>query len=195
MSKLSVDPLRAVLFALACIAIGSLAGPPISTAAADKFQDVVVRNSDGEPVPTKAIGTTAVQGAVSIVGIPTVNIAGSARIPVQFTFEVRFSGTSSVSTSNAYTVPAGKRLEIRHVDVQESTPAEVQQIHLQVMQGGERFAHYLTSSRQGSNDTVVSQRISAYADPGTAVVLVVFLDRILDGWLMYGTFTGTLTDL
>jgi hypothetical protein len=53
--------------ARACLATGIVttgaavaAGPSLATAAGEAFKDVVVRNGDAQPIPTKAIGTTKV---------------------------------------------------------------------------------------------------------------------------------------
>jgi hypothetical protein len=51
--------------AILCLAIGVALGPALA-GAAETFKDVIVKNTPAEPVPTQAIGTTAVAGTVQV---------------------------------------------------------------------------------------------------------------------------------
>jgi hypothetical protein len=67
-----------IKIALGVVAVGSvltmLGSPRVVDAAADKVVRVFVSNDDANPVPTRAIGTTAVAGTVAIDGTPNVNV-------------------------------------------------------------------------------------------------------------------------
>jgi len=59
-----------LVVAMVALAIGIAFGPTFATAA-DTLKDVIVRNDDSNPVPTKAIGTTQVAGSVAVNNLPT----------------------------------------------------------------------------------------------------------------------------
>lgn len=63
----------------------SMVASPGVIAAAAKGQEVLVTNGDDHPVPTKAVGSTAVTGTVEIAGTPKVhvtNLPASAAAPL-----------------------------------------------------------------------------------------------------------------
>jgi hypothetical protein len=77
-----MDRVRGVLrmMALGALVIAAL---PTFAHAGETFKDVIVRNTDSAPVPTRAIGTTAVAGEVSVANTPSVNVANSPAVSLQ----------------------------------------------------------------------------------------------------------------
>jgi hypothetical protein len=87
-----------ILGTVGVAAAGSLlsmvVSPGVIAAAATKAQEVLVTNGDEHPVPTKAIGSTAVTGTVDIAGTPKVhvtNLPAAAAAPL-------WQGTPYLST-------------------------------------------------------------------------------------------------
>src|SRR5262249_7851457 len=66
-------------------------------ALAQSAKDVTVANTPGNPVPVVSQGTTAVSGAVSINGTPSVNIAGTPSVNIVNPVTVVPQGTTAVS--------------------------------------------------------------------------------------------------
>jgi hypothetical protein len=110
------------------------AAVPTLAGAAAKFQEVVVRNTDSEPVPTKAIGTTPVSGTVGIntpitigggtVGIsgtPTVNVAGGS---VDIPGGVAINGTPTVNVAGGSVAVAPPERFSLQLSVSPSSGAE-----------------------------------------------------------------------
>ncbi len=90
---------RLLAIAAVALAIGIAFGPTFATAA-DSLKDVIVRNGDDNPVPTKAIGTTQVTGSVAVNNLPTAgdgSVRTSAAAPTLRDFASFLSGTSSRS--------------------------------------------------------------------------------------------------
>lgn len=72
---------RIVLIAFACLMLGAAFGPPVAGAAADKFKDVVIRNTPEDPVPVVPQGTTQIAGTVEVGNLPaTQAIEGSVSL-------------------------------------------------------------------------------------------------------------------
>ena len=90
---------RSLILGTVSVAAGSLlslvATPgSVAVAAAARLQEVLIANGDDRPVPTKAIGPTAVTGTVDIAGTPNVhvtNLPATAATPL-------WQGTPYVST-------------------------------------------------------------------------------------------------
>ena len=144
---------RTARLALLCVRVGALAGPQLTAVAAQKIESVLVTNDDSQPVPTKTIGTTTVEGSVAITGTPTVNLGGQpiqvttgpAPEPVHAHFTLAFSGTSFAS--DTYAVPAGQRLEIQFVNFHDlNRTAGVESLSIRTSLGGQSFVHYLETS-------------------------------------------------
>lgn len=95
------------------------AAVPTFADAAVRAQDVLIRNTDAEPVPTKAIGTTPVSGSVAVTG--PVSVAA----PGRFTGQAEAGGGPGGENCTDLAVPAGKRylVEAVHLDV-NTTEAE-----------------------------------------------------------------------
>ncbi|HUH14955.1 MAG TPA: hypothetical protein VML35_03620 [Gaiellaceae bacterium] len=180
-----------------CLVIGAMLGPTLATAANDKLLGVFVANTDTNPVPTKAIGSTQVNGTVAISGTPTVSLATT---PFATTIFAEFAGSSFDSTS--FTVPDGKRLRLEFFSFQEINfiGRGVRSLHLVVTSGGQRVRHFLPGPDDSDNDTnIVTQQLSIVADPGSEVTLDVFLEGPLGSdsavFGMPAAFAGTLTDV
>jgi hypothetical protein len=62
---------------VAAFATAALALPGIASAAAAAYQNVIVANDSSHPVPTKAIGTTAVSGSVDVTS-GSVSVSGGS---------------------------------------------------------------------------------------------------------------------
>ena len=202
---------RTVVLAVACVALGATFGPTLATAASEKITDVFVTNDDANPVPTKAIGTTAVTGTVGITGTPSVNVANTTPIPVapvagpgatpiaqQISFGFTGAGGSTFDTFT-YNVPAGKRLTIDLVTFSDLQRAVgVEQFTINALTGGNGTVHWVaTEDTPGAGDTV-TRLVPIVADPGSSLVFGVQLTSPLGSenttLFMHGSFTGTLTD-
>jgi hypothetical protein len=72
-------PLRTTLVCAVLIAAGSVLGPPVASAA----QSVFVNNTESNPVPTKAVGTTAVGGTVALAEGTSVQLADGTTVALQ----------------------------------------------------------------------------------------------------------------
>lgn len=191
---------RLVLVALVCLNLGIVFGPQVATAVEKTVQSVFVENTDSNPVPTKPIGTANVNvsntPSVSVAGTPSVSLAGA---PVQFHFTFAFAGTRSTS-SDAYTVPDGKRLRIDFVTFHDFNRDAVVETLSFAGTGNDGFGvnHYIATSAQGSNGEVASEPVSAYVEAGKNVGFHLRLDRVLGSdtstFFMHGSFTGVLLD-
>lgn len=108
--------MRSKLFALIAVvgmlALIGLAAPGIATAASE-FKDVFVRNSDSEPVPTRAVTTTTVEGTVTVAGTPSVAISGTPTVAVAGTPAVTIDGTPTVNVGNTGAAPVAVRAASR----------------------------------------------------------------------------------
>ena len=104
---------------------GVLFGGP-GAQAASALLSVFVTNDTAHPVPTRAIGTTAVSGSVNVGNLPatqpvsgTVEVADS-REPFETRIDLEASG-ATVSTGS-FSVPAGKRLVVEFVSAAVNVP-------------------------------------------------------------------------
>ena len=79
MKKLLAGMKMLALVALVVAAMPSLAD------AAETAKEVFIANDQSRPVPTKAVGTTAVEGSVSIGNTPSVTIANAPGVTLQGT--------------------------------------------------------------------------------------------------------------
>jgi hypothetical protein len=211
---------RAVALAVVCVVVGATLGPTLATAANDAFKDVVVRNTDAEPVPTKAIGTTQVAGSVEVTGTPTVsvgntpnvNVTNASPIPVtnvggpaatsvakhlQFSFG-GFAGGQSFDIVD-YVVPAGKRLTIELVTFTDFQRAVgVEHFTVAATSGEDTVTHYMTVAPAPENGDLVTQELRLVAEPGSTVRFSVTLTAPLGSesstFFLHGSFAGTLTD-
>ena len=91
---------------------------PTFADAAVKAQEVLIRNTDAEPVPTKAVGTTPVSGTVGVSGPVTVTR------PERFTGQAEASGGPGGEDCTDLVVPAGKRYLVEAVHLDVGTSAE-----------------------------------------------------------------------
>lgn len=82
--------------------------PSLAGAAVGKFQEVIVRNSDAEPVPTKAIGTSQVE---------VTNLPAAAAAPERYSTQVAFTAPDSATETcgNDPVLPEGKRMVVESV--------------------------------------------------------------------------------
>ena len=212
---------RGAALGVLCVIAGAAFGPTLATAAGDTLKDVIVRNTDAEPVPTKAIGTTQVAGSVGIAGTPTVsvgntpsvNVANATPIPVtdvgggplatsvaehlQFAFGGFAGGSSSDSVD--YVVPEGKRLTIELVTFSDfQRPVGVENFTVRVTAGGNAVVHYLTVATTPGDGDTVTQELQLVADAGSTVrfsaQLTAPLGSEFSTFFMHGSFAGTLTD-
>lgn len=138
---------RMIVAAGACLAIGAAFGPSLATAAIDSAKDVIVRNTDAEPVPTRAIGTTQVDASGS-----TVTVQGSPSapaVPVQVTNQPPAAPAEEhVQTFTEMTIPGG---ETHHRQVLLEVPA------------GKRFvARQLSGEVLTVQDGAIRAQVSAH---------------------------------
>ncbi len=73
---------------------------PITACSQTKAGNVVVVNTNSNPVPTLAQGTTNIAGNVSVTNTPTVNLASGASVSVTNTPTVNLASGTSVGISN-----------------------------------------------------------------------------------------------
>lgn len=114
---------RKAAFVIGSAALLAGSAPTIAQGVA-RAQEVIVGNGDDRPVPTKAIGTTTVAGAVqvpggvAITGTPTVQLAdgqvvtAKAAPPERYQRRLAALNTSTIQAEvcEPIVVPAGKRL-------------------------------------------------------------------------------------
>jgi len=74
---------RTLVLVTAGVLAGALLGPPGVAVAKTAVETVFVGNDDAHPVPTKAIGTTAVSGTVNVGGNVTVGNGSGSPVPVE----------------------------------------------------------------------------------------------------------------
>jgi hypothetical protein len=159
------------------------ATPPSST------QDVRVVNAAAQPVPTTAVGTTSVSGAVgaSQSGAWSVGITGTpsvalAREPVTFEQPSLLCGDPSCS----YVVPPGKRLVVEEVyPFVVVLKGAVLQVFLTIVKPSTTLSLSIFTPRQGTGSLgfingdsdvyVGGGPVRAYADAGDAVRVDTFL--------------------
>lgn len=177
-------------------------------------QNVNVVNTTSNPVPTQAVGTTAVSGNVSVVNQPTVKIGNTVAAPVAvrdvdnparhpFQFFATFAKTGgNLIVDNQIAVPSGKRLVIETVTLQAFVPAGQKLLAQLNMVGGGTFAqHNIVLTPQGGFDFdlldyfAATETVRLYADSGSAVPLHVTRSSS-DGNLWGGSYTvsGYLID-
>lgn len=122
---------RGVAVVTIAVTVGALGAPAGYSAAKDAVQSVFVTNDDTSPVSTKAVGTTAVSGAVSVPDGVSVNGKPSVAVPdgvsingpvtVQSAAPTRFNqrigaiDSGGPETCNGVDVPEGKRLVVEAV--------------------------------------------------------------------------------
>ena len=105
---------------LAAVAVSIVAVPRGADAAATLL-GVVVKNTDANPVPTKATGTTAVSGSVSVDNLPAATPPplwqGTPYAEYELNTDVTFEECSD------FPIPAGKGLYVTHVIADFDMPA------------------------------------------------------------------------
>ena len=77
-----MQKLLAGMKTLALVALVVAAMPNLADAA-ENFKDVLITNDASRPVPTQAVGTTAVEGSVSIGNTPSVTVANAPEVTLQ----------------------------------------------------------------------------------------------------------------
>jgi hypothetical protein len=82
-----------------------LVSSPVTACSQTKASNVIVVNTDSNPVPTLAQGTTTIAGNVSVTNTPTVNLASGASVSVTNTPTVNLASGTSVSISNTTANP------------------------------------------------------------------------------------------
>jgi len=146
-------PSRLILFVAATALVLAFIAVPGLAGAAKKAQDVLVTNTVDEPVPTQAVGTTQVSGAVTIDNAPTAPVpvavqnAPVAPEPWQevvnvFVFGGADNGFSSVG------LPADKLITVERIGIIDSHPLE--RVAVRAECGGDPGA---TASAQLPDDT------------------------------------------
>ena len=136
---------RGVAVVTVAVAVGALGAPAGYSAAKDAAQSVFVTNDDTSPVSTKAVGTTAISGSVSVPGGVAVNGKPSVAVPdgvsingpvaVQSEAPTRFNqrtgayNTGGGETCNPVDVPEGKRLVVEAVHF-EATNGDLADMYL-----------------------------------------------------------------
>ena len=91
--------MKKLKLALTTVAVMALvvAVLPNLAVAADAFKDVFVTNTAASPVPTRAVGTTPVEGSVSIGNTPDVKVANTPDVMVANTPSVTVANNPGVS--------------------------------------------------------------------------------------------------
>ena len=196
------------------VLVGSLVfGGASSSNAAPGAQDVRVVNNVDNPVPTRAQGTTNIAGTVAAAqsGSWNVGIAGNTAAtpmwvrdvdgPTRQPFQAQVGGVwnSSISIVLDITVPAGKRLVIKHVSASTDVPSgQFVQARFLI---NNAFEYELLMTSQGtfqSGDThfVASQPVEIVADPGTNIHFAIDRSSAAGGGFSFGgaTVSGYLVD-
>jgi len=186
------------------ILIGSIAlseASGLHGASADSEKDVVVVNTTANPVPVNTQGTTNIAGLVQaqqngawnvgLTGTPTVRVGNTTNAPVlvrdvdspgrgafQLELDVPIPA-GSISASNSFPVPEGKRfvIEFASASVKSPTGARIW-VRIQTSVNNSVNAHSLTPVLQGpfasggGDFFLVSQPMRVYADSGTQLSVI-----------------------
>ncbi len=178
--------------------------PAVHGASAAPPQNVRVVNTDVDPVPTLATGTTPISGSVSIAGTPsvtgtiTVGNPTSSPVPVRAVdnpanqaFQAEDVLTLDAGVSNNIivgpAVPAGKRLVIEHVSATGLLPAGAKLLRAEIgaSLNGSFVFHRLVPALDGSIGTIdvfaMSTPMRMYADGGTSLHLLAVRDAFSIG--------------
>lgn len=89
--QLAVKTLALMMLVMAAL-------PNLADAAVDTVKEVLVTNDASRPVPTKAVGTTAVEGSVSIGNTPAVTVANNPGVSLSGTDNLTRSADQNVVT-------------------------------------------------------------------------------------------------
>lgn len=188
---------------LAVLSVGILVGSLVLSGAYSSQaapgppqQDVNVINNPDHPVPTRAQGTTAINGTVqaeqsgnwnvAITGTPTVQLGNTSDNPVWVRdvdnpARQPFSQNLTLTLPQGqqlgligFQVPDGKRLVIEFISANSEVPAGEKDVFLiQALANSIGYTHYLTATYQanfsGFDSFVISQPIRMCADPSTTV--------------------------
>lgn len=181
--------MRKVLLAVFGTLLVALLAMPGVSIAADTFKDVFIVNDADHPVPTKAQGTTQVDGTVQVGNTPTVNVAtGSAdHDPYQKT--VTFNQgpntcTQFVCEVNFPAVPAGKRLVITYASAQYGLSSGGTGARVRLSTSGSEIS-LPAPVRIGFDTYVASAPVTFYVNAGQAPTLS------LGGQFTSGSLTAT----
>jgi hypothetical protein len=164
---------RMVVVALVAAALGAILGPPVVAGAATKFQDVWVGNTTASPVPTREVGE-----------------------PVQVDGWVNSDGSINFN-KKLYDIPAGKRLRIDYLSVQDSQiTVPITAVSLTVVHDGLDHIISIPLHAQGSVADVGSEMVAAYGDPGTYVwAHANTSEAVAESSAIWFSFTGVLLDV
>jgi hypothetical protein len=175
---------RSLLLAVATISSAVFAAGP------DPGVNVTVTNGTSQPVPVRIQGTSTVSGNVSVTNTPNVNVVNEAvvrnsdnpalqPVHVKVVVQLRSDGTWVFGGNSAYTVPAGKRLVIEHVDGTGFLGgAPTGRLMLQLSVSNEGFiGHGIGVSSEplpctaSQSCVVIAQPVRIYANPGDQIGL------------------------
>ena len=163
---------------------------PAAVGAANPTAQVIVANTDNQPVPTEALGITTVDGSVSVTTLPDVTLAPGAHVAIGNVVRVDTAPVEPVRASagtsycygwggcfELYTVPAGRRLVIENISGWATLdPSLGPQLFLYA---GMQVLAYPLLTKQGDEYSSTSQQYNVhyegrlYAEAGETVVLKV----------------------
>lgn len=196
---------------------------PSLASAAREAQRILVANDETQPVPTQAVGETAVTGSVSITGLPSVAVSGTPAVnvandqpidvalapsePASFEGNVFVGGPDVDADRYAHqnqepigTVPADKRLKIEFVTLTAASSvsdATLLEAFLLVSGGPGELAIYplqITPHPDGAGHAgVVSQQVALHAPPGATLAFFVSTHPPAEDGPFVASVSGVLT--
>jgi hypothetical protein len=121
---------RTIPIAIGCVLAGA-ALVPAGVAGAGTLLSVFVANDSSHPVPTQAIGTTKVDGAVTVANGAErpVPVAVQTGTPYQKQSTIRVRNTFGASTE-FLAVPAGKDLVIEHISAGAESSSPIAELRV-----------------------------------------------------------------
>ena len=170
------------------------------------IQDVFVTNSTREPVPVHEQGTADVNVTNTTLGVheqgtSDVNVTNaplavrmSGEQPVQEVLWFNFTGDDDAQWG--YVIPAGKYLRIEHVSYEQYLNGlDIRSFKVSTTLGGVGTSHGLPHSLYGNANSLVSESVRLYADPGSTVWFTVRVGHPLGNGISFrGAFSGVLID-
>lgn len=191
--------------ALAVVGAGIVlaAAVPTFASAARGLQEVLIANDDTQPVPTRPVGETTVNGSVAITGTPSVAVSGTPSVeianqspldvalpatdPTRIEGNVWIGGTDGDPDRHGHqngepiaTVPADKQFDIDFVTLVASSSvddATLLEAFLLVSPPGAELAIYplqVTPHPDGTGHAgIVSQQVDIHAPAGSTIAVQV----------------------
>jgi len=198
-------------FAGLLIGVLTLYGVNTTPVQGDSTKDVVVVNTNANPVPVSGTVTGTVTGSVSITGTPTVNLATSPVLvrdvdnPGRHAFQAEPDFCTSAETTCFvfFTVPANQLLVIETVSIQSQVPPGQHVTASLTITSNTSASYRLPMELQGTfpSGTLITPAdilsgllpVRLYAKPGSTVNVGALRNSSTGSFLIQASFSGGLS--